>query len=142
MEDFAAGANILRRKWMKNKCPMTKIFEIYDSNSAAAYYIMSMIAGRCAGMQEDPDGEDWTKYDNIDISIVKSTKGIENGAFENHNQVGDLRWEYTVKEFADDYNSQECLLDIDDIGHEISRLPIGKSYFHYYIKAELFVEAK
>lgn len=116
---------------------MTKIFEIYEANSAFVYYIMSMVAGRCAGEQEDPDGEDWTKYDNIDVSIVKSTKAIDKGAFENHSQVGDLRWEYTVEEFAEDYKSVEPLLDIDEIGSEVQRLPVGRSMFHFYIKVEL-----
>lgn len=116
---------------------MTKIFEIYEANSAFVYYIMSMVAGRCAGAQEYPDGEEWTKYDNIDISIVKSTKGIENGAFETHSQVGDLRWEYTVEEFAEDYKSEFPLLDIDEIGREVQRLPVGRSMFHFYIKVEL-----
>ena len=120
---------------------MVKIFELYDTHPVTVYSTMSMIAGRCAGMQEDPDGEDWTKYDNIDISIVKSTKQIME-AFDSHEQVGDLRWEYTIKEMAEDYKSEECLLDIDDIGKEVRKLPIGRCFFHYYIKAELFVEAK
>lgn len=53
----------------------TKYFELLEPGSFQAYHIMSMVAGRCAGEQKDPDtNESWEKYENIDISTLVSLK--------------------------------------------------------------------
>ena len=47
----------------------TKYFEILEPGSFQAYHIMSMVAGRCAGAQEDPDtNESWAKLRRAPIS--------------------------------------------------------------------------
>lgn len=114
-----------------------KIFELNEANPSICYQIMSIIAGRCAGKETDPDsGEGWDKYENIDISIIRSTKPISQ-ALENHNVVSDLTWEFTVKELADDYSSDDTIPEISDIGHEVVKLPIGRTSSHFFIKVEL-----
>ena len=114
-----------------------KIFELHEPNPIIAYQVMSIIACRCAGKETDPDsGEGWDKYENIDISIIRSTKPISQ-ALENHNVVSDLIWEFTVKELADDYSSDDTIPEISDIGHEVVKLPIGRTSSHFFIKVEL-----
>lgn len=83
----------------------TKYFELLEPGSFQAYHIMSMVAGRCAGAQEDPDtNESWAKYENVDISIIRSSKPLP-AAVEDHNQVSDNLWEFTVEELAEDYSN-------------------------------------
>ena len=35
----------------------TKYFELLEANPLQVYYIMSMVARRCAGEEKDPDSE-------------------------------------------------------------------------------------
>ena len=115
----------------------TKYFELLDANPLQVYYIMSMVAGRSAGEEKDPDsGEDWSKYKNVDISIVRSSKPMPE-AMDKHNLVSDLLWEFTVDELSEDYSSSDCNLDVENIGKEVKNLPIGKSSSHFFVKVEL-----
>lgn len=83
----------------------TKYFDLTEVDSFQAYRIISMIAGRCAGADIDPDtNESWTKYENADISIVRSSKPMP-AAMDNHNQVSDNLWEFTVEELAETANN-------------------------------------
>lgn len=115
----------------------TKFFDIPYADAQAVYQIMAIVSGRCAGEAVDPDsGEGWQKFENVDISVVRSTKRMPE-ALESHNQVSDLRWEFTVAELAADYSSPDCNEDVFEIGHEVGKLPIGRNSSHYYIKVEL-----
>lgn len=115
----------------------TKYFELLEANPLQVYYIMSMVAGRCAGEEKDSDsGEDWSKYKNVDISIVRSLKPMPE-AMDKHNLVSDLLWEFTVDELSEDYSSSDCNIDVENIGKEVKNLPIGKSSSHFFVKVEL-----
>ena len=112
----------------------TKYFELLEPGSFQAYHIMSMVAGRCAGAQEDPDtNESWAKYENVDISIIRSSKPMP-AAKENHNQVSDNLWEFTVEELAEDYSSDDTNPYVEQIGHAVAKLPIGRVSSHFFIK--------
>ena len=50
----------------------TKYFELIGAESFQAYSIMSIIAGRCAGENVDPDtNESWAKFKKVDINIIR-----------------------------------------------------------------------
>lgn len=112
----------------------TKYFELIGAESFQAYNIMSIIAGRCAGENVDPDtNESWAKFKNVDISIIRSSKPMP-AAMNNHNQISDYLWEFTVKELAEDYISSDTNPFVEQIGHTVARLPIGRTSSHYFIK--------
>ena len=114
-----------------------KYFELVEADSFQAYGIMSMIVGRCAGDQKDPDtNESWAKYENVDISIIRSSEPMP-VAKDNHNQVSDNLWEFTVEELAKDYSSDDTNPYVEQIGHAVAKLPIGKVSSHFFIKVTL-----
>ena len=112
----------------------TKYFELMEAEAFQAYGIMSMVAGRCAGEDVDPDtNESWEKYENVDISIIRSSKPMP-AAKESHNQVSDNLWEFTVEELAQDYSSDDTNPYVEQIGHAVAKLPIGRVSSHFFIK--------
>lgn len=114
----------------------TKYFEIHEARAHNLYYIISMITARCAGAYKDPDtNEDWTGYENIDVSIVR-TRDVNN--LDAATQVSDLMWEFTVEELAAEYSSSDCMPEIFDMGHEVAKLPIGRVRSSYFVKVELY----
>lgn len=116
----------------------TKFFELYDANPFNLYYVIYMIAERCAGKQTDPDsGETWENYENIDISIVRSIKPMPD-AINQNNQVSDLKWEFVKEELVSDLEDSETNPDIESIGNAVKNLPIGKTTSHFFVKVELF----
>ena len=83
-----------------------KYFELVEADSFQAYGIMSMIVGRCAGDQKDPDtNESWAKYENVDISIIRSSEPMP-VAKDNHNQLQKAIIEEFAPRFAP---NSECL---------------------------------
>ncbi len=115
----------------------TKYFELLQADSVQAYMIMQMVSSRCAGQEKDPEsGQDWSSYENVDISIVRSSKPMPE-AMDKHNVVSNLVFEFTVQELADDYTSEECNPYVEQIGAAVKRLPIGHSPSHFFLKVVL-----
>lgn len=115
----------------------TKIFQLTDADAENAYYIMSFVVGRCAGIQEDPDtGEDWTKYKNVTVSIIRSTKDIEE-ALESHNVVSNNVFKFTVAELAEDAAQDHYNDKIFAIGAAVGKLPIRRCSSRFYLKVEV-----
>lgn len=116
---------------------MVKFFDLTQGDFFNGIMIMRIISARCAGHEKDPDtNEDWTCYKNIDISVIRSRYTMPD-AIRNHNVVNNLIYEFTVEELAEDYISDECNPDVENMCHHITRLPIGRNSSHFFIKVEL-----
>lgn len=112
----------------------TKYFELMEADSFQAYGIMAMVTGRCAGEEVDPDTKDsWAKYENVDIPIIRLSKSMP-AAMDNHNQVSDNLWEFTVEELAEDYYSHGTNPYVEQIGRAVTKLPIGRVSSHFFMK--------
>lgn len=115
----------------------TKYFEICDTSSMGMAIIMETITSRCAGASMNTDKDnDWSVYENVDISFVRSSKPMPK-AMEQHNQVSDYLWEFTVEELASDYNSPDTNSDVEDIINAVKLLPVGRVSSHFFVKVEL-----
>lgn len=115
-----------------------KFFELTEADATNAYYIMSIVADRCAGNQTDPDTDkDWTGYNNVTISIVRSSKGLPE-AIENHNVVSNNVFVFTVRELAEDAVSDDCNPKVSAIGKAVTKLAIKRCSSHSFLKVELY----
>jgi len=116
----------------------TKYFELFSTEPEQTYYILYSIAARCAGKEQDPDtGKDWSNYEDIDISIIRSSKPMPE-AMEKYNVVSNLIFEFTVNELAKDCSSDVCNDGVKSIAKAISNLPIGRNNSHFLIKVDVF----
>lgn len=112
----------------------TTFFEILSADPIQVNWIMTIIVGRCAGVNMDPDSdESWENFENIDISIVRSAKTLPE-AMDNHNQVSDNLWEFTVEELETDFRSDDINPHVEQIVKTVLLLPIGRVSSHFYIK--------
>lgn len=115
----------------------TKYFELSEANPVNAYMIMQMVAARCAGKDIDPDSnQDWTSFEYCDVSIIRSSKGMPE-AMDNHNIVSNLTFEFTVKELAEDFTSEDTNPKVEQLGHSVAKLPIRRVPSHFFLKVEL-----
>lgn len=115
----------------------TRFFELLSADHLQTSWIMTIIVGRCAGVNMDPDSdESWENFKDIDISIVRSSKPMPE-AMEIHNQVSDNLWEFTVEELAEDYTSDDTNPYVEQICHAVAKLPIGRVSSHFFVKVVL-----
>lgn len=109
----------------------THFFELTEPSSEMGYYIMYMIASRCAGESD----EDWSSYENATVSIVRSAMNMPE-AMENHNVVSNYVFQFETLELADDINYGDNP-KVFAIGKAVSKLAIKRCRSHFFIKVEL-----
>lgn len=115
----------------------TKFFELTEADASLAYYLMSIVVARCSGKQTDPDTDkDWTGYQNVTVSIVRSSKGMPD-AMENHNVVSNNVYEFTVAELALDAGEDNYNPKVAAIGKAVTKLAIRRCSSHFFLKVEL-----
>ncbi len=115
----------------------TKYFELTEADAVNAYFIMSRVVDRCAGMEKDPDtGQDWTTYNDVTISIIRSTRSMPE-ARENHNVVSNNIFKFTVAELAEDASMDNTNPKVSAIGRAVSKLAIRRCSSHFFLKVDL-----
>lgn len=112
-----------------------KFYEITDAYSFLL--VMSEVTEMCAVLDE---GEGWAMYDEVDISIVRSTN-LDEDDENSYNVVSDNCTTFDVIELAQDSIDDDTNPKVEAIYKFVKNLPIGKAKGKYYVRASVFAES-
>lgn len=82
---------------------------------------------------------DWSKYDEIDVSIVRS-KNLNVDDENSYVVISDNCTTFTVAELAEDCVSDDCNPKVEAIMKFIKTLPVGKVPGKFYVRVTVFAE--